>query len=139
MRKNIVIDTNTVLSAMLFKDSIVGRALHKANANFQIVLSEKVWAEFQNTCSRSKFDKYLDEFDRLLFITALKQNAIFIEPTEIITDCRDSKDNKFLELAVAANAPFIITGDEDLLVLNPYRGISILKSGAFLDLELDEY
>ena len=61
---------------------------------------------------------------------------ITIKPTETITDCRDPKDNKFLELAVASNAPFIITGDDDLLVLNPYRDINILKSGDFLALEL---
>ena len=66
----------------------------------------------------------------------MKRKVIFIEPTEIITDCRDPKDNKFLELAVASDAQFIVTGDIDLLVLNPYRGITILKSGDFLALEL---
>lgn len=139
MRKNIVLDTNTVLSATLYPDSIVGRAFQKATNHYQIVLSTKVWNEYNDVITRPKFDKYLDEFDRLFFITSMKQNALFIETTEIITDCRDPKDNKFLELAVAANAPIIITGDEDLLVLNPYRDITILKSGAFLELDLSKY
>jgi putative PIN family toxin of toxin-antitoxin system len=53
-------------------------------------------------------------------------------PTEIITDCRDPKDNKFLELAVEANASCIVTGDKDLLVLDPFRGIPILTAADFL-------
>ena len=136
MRKNIVLDTNTLLSAALSDKSITHAAYKKARTNFQIVLSYKVWNELLTVFSRPKFDKYLDEIEKQIFITALHQNAIFIEPTETITDCRDPKDNKFLELAVASDAQFIITGDDDLLVLNPYRGITILKSGDFLALEL---
>jgi predicted nucleic acid-binding protein len=52
--------------------------------------------------------------------------------TESIQECRDKKDDKFLELAVSGNASHIITGDEDLLVLNPFRGISILTPRQFL-------
>ena len=136
MRKNIVLDTNTVISAMLFSNSIARKAYDKAKNDYQIVLSKTTWAEYENVSKRSKFDKYIDELDRILFIASLNNDAIFIEPTETITDCRDPKDNKFLELAVACDAQFIVTGDDDLLVLNPYRGITILKSGDFLALEL---
>ncbi|MBX9781791.1 MAG: putative toxin-antitoxin system toxin component, PIN family [Chitinophagaceae bacterium] len=57
---------------------------------------------------------------------------LYFSPTEKITDCRDPKDNKFLELAVAANATCIITGDIDLLVLNPFRNIAILNAAVFV-------
>lgn len=50
-----------------------------------------------------------------------------------ITACRDPKDNKFLELAVAAKASCIITGDKDLLELHPFRGIPILTVNDFLN------
>jgi uncharacterized protein len=136
MRKNIVLDTNTVLSATLFPLSIVGKAYDKALDNFQPVISSKTYAELDNVFRRSKFDKYLEEADRLLSLESYRQDTIFIEPSATITDCRDPKDNKFLELAVACDAQFIVTGDDDLLVLNPYRGITILKSGDFLALEL---
>ena len=53
-----------------------------------------------------------------------------------ITACRDPKDDKFLTLAVAANADYIVTGDDDLLVLHPFRGIQIIKPAEFLALEL---
>jgi len=46
--------------------------------------------------------------------------------------CRDPKDNKFLELAVAGEATHIVTGDSDLLVLNPFRDIAVLTPSEFL-------
>ncbi len=57
-----------------------------------------------------------------------------ISVTSVITDCRDPKDNKFLELAIDGNADYIITGDSDLLILHPYRGISIVTTSEFLSL-----
>ncbi|WP_459868116.1 putative toxin-antitoxin system toxin component, PIN family [Endothiovibrio diazotrophicus] len=49
-----------------------------------------------------------------------------------MTECRDPKDNKFLELAVAGGASALITGDQDLLALHPFRGIPILAPADFL-------
>ena len=136
MRKNIVLDTNTLLSASISDESVSSKAYQKARKKFRITLSDRTWQEINEVIYRPKFDKYLNDFDRFAFLAALHERAIFIEPTETITDCRDPKDNKFLELAVAANAPIIVTGDLDLLVLNPFRNITILKSGDFLALEL---
>ncbi|WP_408733665.1 putative toxin-antitoxin system toxin component, PIN family [Mucilaginibacter sp.] len=49
------------------------------------------------------------------------------------TDCRDKKDNKFLNLAYDSKASFIVTGDQDLLVLNPFYEIRIISSAQFLN------
>ena len=136
MRKNIILDTNTYISGFVFQRSTVAAAVEKAQANFQMIFSEATWTELETVIHRPKFDKFLDSFSRLLILESLKECTIFIEPTEIITDCRDPKDNKFLEIAIAAAAVFIVTGDNDLLVLNPYRGVEILKSSDFLVLEL---
>jgi uncharacterized protein len=46
--------------------------------------------------------------------------------------CRDPKDDKFLELAICGSATHLITGDDDLLVLNPFRNVEILKSSDFV-------
>jgi putative PIN family toxin of toxin-antitoxin system len=53
--------------------------------------------------------------------------------TEKIAVCRDEKDNKFLELAVSSNANIIVTGDLDLLVLNPFQAIEIVTPDIFID------
>ena len=57
-----------------------------------------------------------------------------IEVTQVVTDCRDANDNKFLELALSGNADFIITGDADLLSLHPWRGVAILSPSDYLAL-----
>jgi uncharacterized protein len=136
MRKNIVLDTNTYISGHVFKSSITAEALEKAQKSYQLVFSQATWAELVDVINRSKFDKYLNASARFTILALLEEDALFIEPSETITDCRDPKDNKFLELAVAANAEFIVTGDLDLLILNPFRTISILKSGEFLNLAI---
>jgi len=51
-----------------------------------------------------------------------------------ITACRDPKDDKFLELAVAGRATHIVTGDSDLLALNSFQSIQILPPQSFLEL-----
>jgi len=63
----------------------------------------------------------------------LERLCTVIESTEQITDCSDPDDNRVLECAVAAKAGFIVTGDNALLRLNPFRNIQILTAAQFLD------
>jgi uncharacterized protein len=81
---------------------------------------------------RPKFDKYISQEKRLNFLGNLQQKAKLVKIKETINACRDAKDNKFLELAVSGNGDFIITGDQDLLVLNPFRKIEIITVNEFL-------
>ena len=64
------------------------------------------------------------------------RNAVVYAPTETITDCRDPKDNKYLELAVGVTAACLISGDADLLILGPYRGIQIVTPRQFVDMRI---
>ena len=56
----------------------------------------------------------------------------FLALAERVTDCRDPKDNKYLELALAAKATTIVSSDDDLLVLHPWRGVRILRPAEYL-------
>ena len=96
------------------------------------VYSDSTLVEFRETFLRSKFDKYLTVGARREAITAFEKQAQHISVSVSIDLCRDPKDNKFLELAYEAGAVCIITGDQDLLVLNPFEGISILTAAGFL-------
>ncbi|GGC71456.1 hypothetical protein GCM10011504_56420 [Siccirubricoccus deserti] len=49
-----------------------------------------------------------------------------------MADCRDAKDNEYLELALASSAWAIVSGDADLLVLHPWRGVRILQPADYL-------
>jgi putative PIN family toxin of toxin-antitoxin system len=131
--KRIVLDSNVVLSAALFKHSIPRQALDKALREDKILMSVEAIAELQDLFGRSKkFDKYLSLSARTRFLNDLLESVKIIEITETINVCRDPKDNKFLELAINGKADYIITGDQDLLVLNPFQTIRILTPQEFL-------
>ena len=89
--------------------------------------SEKSFAELSDVLMRTKFDRFLSDEERRRTLNEIALVAKWFTPSETINDCRDPKDNKFLELAAACQANFLITGDEDLLVLDPFRKTRILS------------
>lgn len=128
-----MLDTNALISGALIATSVNALALDAALDNGRLAMSEPALQEFIEVIFRHKFDKYfINDTERLEAINKIERNAVFFLPTEIITTCRDIRDNKFLELAVAACASCIITGDKDLLILHPFRNISILSAAEFL-------
>jgi putative PIN family toxin of toxin-antitoxin system len=68
--------------------------------------------------------------DRVLSL--VRDAAVRFEPVVRVTDCRDAKDNIYLELALVAGAATIVSSDIDLLVLHPWRGVRILRPSAYL-------
>jgi uncharacterized protein len=130
--RRFVFDTNVLISAFLFSQSKPRQALVKATVIGVIVLSNSVLSELEEVLYRPKFDRYLTKERRQEFLEDLTENAQFIDVTEQINECRDPKDNKYLELALSGQAECIVTGDDDLLVLNPWRGIEILTVQEFL-------
>jgi putative PIN family toxin of toxin-antitoxin system len=133
--KFFVFDTNSLISAALISSSVNARALDTALDKGRLVISEAVLQEFAEVIFRKKFDKYFfDDAERNEAIDKIERNAVIFFPKEIITSCRDPKDNKFLELAVAAGSSCIITGDKDLLILDPFRNIPIVTAADFLNI-----
>jgi len=133
--KRFVFDTNVILSASLIAESITREATKKANREGKILLSFTVIEELYDVFKRKAFNRYLTEDERLQFLTALIAQSVLIDITEKVTESRDPKDNKFLELAVCGNADCIVSGDKDLLDLHPFRGIRILSPRDFLQVE----
>jgi uncharacterized protein len=127
-----VFDTNVIVSAALLAGSVPRKAFDKALDEGRILISAPVLLELAEVLSRKKLDKYLLEEERMRFLVALLKEAELVEITEAVSECRDVKDNKFLELAVSGKADCIVSGDDDLLVLNPFRGIPILTPREFL-------
>ncbi|HWZ15908.1 MAG TPA: putative toxin-antitoxin system toxin component, PIN family [Mucilaginibacter sp.] len=127
-----VIDTNMLLSSLFVRDSTTFKALEKARNKGELLFSEATFLEFELVLFRKKFDKYFSKEERLQIIEKIHNEAVFIPVTSNLQISRDSKDDKFLNLATDANASCIITGDKDLLVLHPFGNISILSPGDFL-------
>ena len=133
MRRRCVFDTNSLISALLIRSSVSRAAFDKALDHYLILISDETATEFENVAGREKFEVYLRPNEREQFEDMLLREATYVEPTETIQACRDPDDNKFLELAVAGNADIIISGDTDLLELDPFRGIRIVTPRTFVD------
>ncbi len=131
-KQRFVFDTNVLISAFLFSQSKPRQALDQAQDIGVLIFSSSVFSELREVLYRPKFDRYLTEERRQELLEDLTQTAQFIDVTEQISECRDPKDNKYLELAVSGQAECIVTGDDDLLVLNSFRGIEILTVQEFL-------
>jgi putative PIN family toxin of toxin-antitoxin system len=127
-----VIDTNVLVSSVLIKKSSSDAALKKARSLGSLLFSEATFQELQITLSRSKFDRYVSLQVRSEFIFRLRLASELVEILERVDLCRDEKDNKFLEVAINGRADYLITGDNDLLVLRPFQDIKIMTVNEFL-------
>jgi len=132
MVRTFVFDTNSLISAHLLPHSPNRIAYDKAIQLGVVVRSEETYEEFLQVLFRERFDKYLSINSRKSAVEAYKSISFLINVNTIVNDCRDEKDNKFLSLAIDAQASCIITGDADLLVLHPYKDISIFQASEFL-------
>lgn len=129
-----IIDTGVVVSALLLPRSVPRQAFDVAAARGRLLVSDETIAELDDVLRWPKFDKYVSETRRLEFLAALVREAEVIDVVDVVTECRDPKDNKFLELALSGRGSHIVTGDTDLLVLHPFRRIAIVNPQSFFTL-----
>ena len=127
-----MVDTNVVLSAILFPGSVPSRALHLAQACV-VLASELTLQELNEVAERSRFDRYVEREKRRRLVAEFVRAAVTVDIPFPIRACRDPRDDKFLEVAVHGRADLIVTGDTDLLALHPFRGIAILTPTDYLE------
>ena len=131
--KRVVIDTNVFVTRLLRFDSVPGRAAEKAIHHATALVSQSTMNELAEVLEQAKFDRYVTLEQRLQFIRLIAQTAQFVSIIHSIRECRDPKDNKFLEVALNGRADVIVTGDADLLAMNPWRGVAILSPAEYLE------
>ena len=129
----VVVDTNVLISRLLAPDSAPARAVSHAVRHGQLLASNATLNELTEVLGRAKFDRYLTLEERQQFIRLLARIVDKPAITHQFRDCKDPKDNKFLDLAVSGSASVIITGDSDLLALHPFHEIPILRPADFLE------
>jgi putative PIN family toxin of toxin-antitoxin system len=88
--------------------------------------------ELARVLDRPKFDPYVSHEDRRRFVNLLSGVSRIVPITRKVHVCRDPKDDIFLDVALNGEAKAIITGDEDLLELDPFHGVRIVKPAEFL-------
>jgi putative PIN family toxin of toxin-antitoxin system len=131
----VVFDTNVLISRVLgSKESAVSRSVRFLLEKGACPLfSEATLKELSEVLGRSKFDPYISQEKRQHFLSQMREISIVIPIDRHFTDCRDPKDNMFLDVSVCGGAEYLITGDADLLVLHPFEGVNILSPIYFLE------
>jgi putative PIN family toxin of toxin-antitoxin system len=127
-----VIDTNVLVSSVVFKSQRPIAAIKHCFSKGKVFTSSEVLEEYKSTLLADKFDDFVLVETRQTALSIFVNACELVTPLEKIEVCRDADDNKLLELAVAAKAACIVTGDKDLLALNPFRGIAILTPSNFM-------
>lgn len=131
-RVRVVFDTNALISALIVPSSVPAKALDLAVEHFEIIVSKATWQEFEQKIKKTSLERYFrNTHDRDAAVHAINRVVTHVAVRSVVTDCRDPKDNPFLELALDGKADAIISGDKDLLVLNPWRGVCIQSPGDF--------
>ncbi len=127
----VVVDTNVFISAALKEKSQPGMAVHLVAESGLLLKSAIAERELLITLARPRLAPLIPLHFRD-WLSELLAAAELVTITARITACRDPKDNKFLELAVNGHADLIVSGDADLLTLNPFRGIPIVTPADFV-------
>lgn len=129
----LVLDTNVLVSAILSPLSISAKILNWGEDNGVILYSTATLTEVLSVLGRSKFSKYIDHDDIDGLSIRIKTVWLLVEILNQVQLCRDPKDDKFIDLALNGKASHLITGDNDLLILNPIENTSIINPRTFWD------
>lgn len=131
-RSGWVLDTNTLISRLLAPRGTAAQAVDRALEQGVILVSKATLAELAGVLARPKFDPYMSREARQQFIRLLGGIARIVPISQQLQVCRDPADDKFLDVALCGNARAIITGDQDLQVLDPFHGVRIVSPAQFL-------
>jgi putative PIN family toxin of toxin-antitoxin system len=96
-------------------------------------MSQPVWDELVEVLHRPRLARFVNADQRDTVLEMLRAVYVWFDPQQRVQDCRDAKDDKYLELALAADASVIVSSDQDLLVMHPWRGIHIRLPAGYLD------
>ncbi len=131
----VVIDTGVLVSGLIRPRGTTGEVLLALrDGKFTVLYSNETIMEIIDVLGRDKFRlKYHilpDDVSALINLIRLRGEAVI--PKQRVADCRDPKDDKFLDVALAGEADYLISGDLDLVSMNPYRSIPIITPAEFL-------
>ncbi len=130
-----VIDTGVLVSALIRRQGTTGDVLRALrDGRFTAIYSTDILVEIIDVLGRPTFrQKYhIEPDDITAIVNLLRLRGELVTPTRKVTACRDPKDDKFLEAALATETDCIVSGDADLLTLTPFENIPILRPAEFL-------
>lgn len=129
--ERVIIDTNLWIS-FLISNNYTELDEILIQRKCVLIFGDELLEEFLTVIKRPKFKNFFSLEDTINLIDTIQNYAEFVEVKSQVNICRDSKDNFLLALAEDSNADFLITGDNDLLVLKKYGSTTIITITDFL-------
>jgi putative PIN family toxin of toxin-antitoxin system len=134
--RRVVIDTSTLVSVVMAYASTPHRAWLRATESCEILASRETFAEIEPVLHRNRLSRFIDPITRDRFLLKFQSSVEWVALTDsqfaaLDRSCRDPKDIIFLARALVGKADLIISSDNDLLTLHPWRGINVLTAGQF--------
>ncbi len=126
----VVIDTNIWISYLL-GSLLQGMDEKILSKEIKVVVSDEMLKEISEVSSRPKFKNIFTAKRIKELFSLLDSYAIVVSPSQKVNVCRDGKDNFLLEVALEGEADYLVTGDEDLLVLDQFNNTKIVKHKDF--------
>jgi len=131
-KKRVIVDTNCWISFLIGKKlSCILDLL--SNERIQLVVCQELIDEIRDVTSRPKFSKYFPKKDVESLLDFMLLIGERFEPQQQVQLCRDEADDYLLALAIDAKAQYLITGDQDLLVLKEVGTCRIITASSFED------
>lgn len=130
--KRVVIDTNLFISYLLAKGPTLSRLIeHWKAGSFLLITSPPILQELFDVMQRPRLRRHMKGDPQVLYELVVK-DAIATEGRLTLHVGRDPKDSMFLACAVEGEANVIVTGDDDLLTIGEYEGITIMRATDFV-------
>ena len=130
-----VLDTGVLVSALIRRQGTTGDVLRALrDGRFIAVYSTDILVEIIDVLGRPalRAKYHIEPDDISVAINLIRLRGDLVVPARKVAACRDPKDDKFLEAALAGGADCIVSGDADLLDLAPFEDIPILRPAEFL-------
>lgn len=131
--QKVILDTNVVVSALIQKSFpfLILQDLY-LERKIELCISEKLMTEYLEVLNREKFNKFPDfKVKAETILVDIANNATFFKPKKKVKKLRDIDDNMVLELASAAKADYIVTGNTRDFTLSKFKKTLIVSPMAY--------
>ncbi len=133
--QKVILDTNVIVSALI-SSAAPSRIVYELVLTERVehCLSEEVFAEYVEVLNRDKFVKYLNfKLKAEIVLSKIKEVSTFYQTGPALTLLKDTSDNKFLELAAASAADFLITGNTLDFTITEFECTKIMSPKSYWD------
>ena len=129
--KKVILDTNLWINFLISKklnqiDDLI------LDGKIKLIFSKESIEEFITVARRPKFEKYFNDSDINYLLQLFDNYAKLIDVSVEITDCKDFKDNFLLSFAVESKSDYLVTGNNDLLIIKKIKKTKILTWTDFI-------